>query len=250
VPDPVLGYARRVDRAVHRRLGDRHAGTYLHGSAVLGGFSPERSDVDLLVVAREPVERRALLDLAGALSVDRIPCPGLGLELDVLAAAVAARPLQPCPFLLSMTAGESGERAVLGADHGPGGDPLMHIAVVRSAGIAISGGPPVAVFAEIPRRWLLREFAGELDWAVANASPAYQALNAARAWRYAEDGVICSKLDGAAWAAGRGHDQVLAEAAAFQRGERQDPPDAAAAVALVEEARRAVISAILETPGG
>lgn len=215
---------------------------------MLGGFSVERSDVDLLVLAEEPVEHRTLLDLAAALSVDRIPCPGVGLELDVLAAAVAMQPLRPCPFLLSMTAGESGERAVLGADHGPGGDPLMHIAVVRQAGVAISGQPPAQAFAEIPRGWLLRELAGELDWAVANGSPAYQALNAARAWRYAEDGVICSKLDGAAWAAGRGHDRVLAEAAAFQRGERQAPPDAAAAAALVSEARRALVSEMLETP--
>jgi Domain of unknown function (DUF4111)/Nucleotidyltransferase domain len=248
VPEPVLGYARAVDRAVHRRLGDRHAGTYLHGSAVLGGFSPDRSDVDLLVLARAPVERRALLDLAAALAVDQVPCPGVGIELDVLAATVAKHPQRPCPFLLSMTAGASGERAVLGADHGPGGDPLMHIAVVRGAGIAISGDPPGDVFAEIPRSWLLREFGAELDWAVEHASPGYQALNAARAWRYAEDGVICSKLDGAAWAAGRGHDRLLAEAAAFQRGERQDPPEAEVAAALVEEARRALISEILESP--
>ena len=245
-----MEYAQRVDGAISAVLGDRLAGTYLHGSAVLGGFTPDRSDVDLLVVAREPVQREALHALVAAVAVDRIACPGVGLELDVLAAAVAANPPRPCPFLLSMTSGRSGEQATLGADHGPGGDPLMHIAVVRSAGIAISGGPPAAVFGEIRRGWLLEEFAGELEWAVANASPAYQALNAARVWRYAEDGVICSKLDGAVWAAGRGHDRVLAEAVAFQRGERPDPPDAAAVAPLVEDARRALVAGMLESPDG
>jgi streptomycin 3"-adenylyltransferase len=225
-------------------LGDRHAGTYLHGSAVLGGFTPGRSDVDLLLVVDGPAARQTLLDLAAAVSVERIPCPGVGLELDALASAVAARPQRPCPFLLSMTSGESGEKAVLGADHGPGGDPLMHIAVVRAAGIAISGDPPADVFAEVPREWLLREFAGELDWALANASTAYQALNAARAWRYAEEGVTCSKLDGAAWAAGRGHDEVLAAAAAFQRGERADPPDAAPVRRLLADVRAGLESAL------
>jgi Aminoglycoside adenylyltransferase, C-terminal domain/Nucleotidyltransferase domain len=236
-----------VDRALSAVLGDRHRGTYLHGSAVLGGFTPGRSDVDLLVVVREPVRREVLLALAAVVSVDRIPCPGVGLELDALAAAVAKRPQRPCPFLLSMTSGTSRETLVLGADHGPGGDPLMHIAVVRMAGVAVSGAAPAAVFGEVPRQWLLAEFADELDWAVANAPPAYQALNAARAWRYAVDGVICSKLEGAAWAAGRGHDRVLAAAAAFQRGRRPDPPDAAAVAPIVEDARRALVAEILES---
>ncbi|HEX5260031.1 MAG TPA: nucleotidyltransferase domain-containing protein, partial [Gaiellales bacterium] len=148
-----MEYAQRVDGAVSAVLGDRHAGTYLHGSAVLGGFTPDRSDVDLLVVAREPVQREALHALAAAVAADRIACPGVGLELDVLAAAVAANPLRPCPFLLSMTSGRSGEQATLGADHGPGGDPLMHIAVVRSAGVAISGRPPPSAFGEVQRVW-------------------------------------------------------------------------------------------------
>ena len=243
----MLGYARAVDREASAVAGDRHDGTYLHGSAVLGGFTSGRSDVDLLLVVREPVQREMLLALAAAVSIDRIPCPGVGLELDVLASAVAERPLRPCPFLLSMTSAGSGDRVTLGADHGPGGDPLMHIAVVRSAGLAISGRPPLSAFGEVPRVWLLEEFVAELDWAVANASSAYQALNAARAWRYAVDGVICSKLDGATWAAGRGHDRVLAAAAAFQRGEEPAPPDAASAAPLVEEARRALVAEILES---
>ncbi|HEU0194825.1 MAG TPA: aminoglycoside adenylyltransferase domain-containing protein [Gaiellales bacterium] len=248
VPAQVVGYAREVDRAAADVLGDRLAGTYLHGSAVLGGFTPDRSDIDLLLVVQEPIGRSALLALAAAVSVDRIPCPGVGLELDALGAAIAAHPPRPCPFLLSMTSGASDEKAVLGADHGPGGDPLMHIAVLRRAGLAVSGDPPGAVFGRVPRKWLLEEFVAELGWAAANASAAYQALNAARAWRYAMDGVICSKLDGASWAAGRGHDRVLAAAAAFQRGERPEPPEAALVEPLLEEARRALLAAILESP--
>ena len=63
-------------------------------------------------------------------------------------------------------------------------------------------------------------------------------------------GVICSTRVGAVGAAGRAHDRVLAEAVAFQRGERPDPPDAAAAAPLVEEARRALVAEMLESPDG
>jgi hypothetical protein len=90
---------------------------------------------------------------------------------------------------------------------------------------------------EVPRAWLLAEFAHELDWAAANGSTAYQALNAARVWRYAEDGTIGSKLDGARWALGRGHDAVLEAAIAFQEGRTGVAPDAGAARALLAHAQ-------------
>jgi hypothetical protein len=75
---------------------------------------------------------------------------------------------------------------------------------------------------------------------VANASTAYQALGAARAWMYAEEDRIGSKLDAAEWARGRGHDRVLERAAAFQRGRSEELPDRAEVARLMADARAAV----------
>ncbi|MBP5186668.1 MAG: nucleotidyltransferase domain-containing protein, partial [Clostridiales bacterium] len=36
-------------------LKDNLTGIYLHGSAVMGCFNPEKSDIDLIVVVNEPL---------------------------------------------------------------------------------------------------------------------------------------------------------------------------------------------------
>ena len=50
-----VGYGNRLAAVVDERVGAAGlVGVYVHGSAVLGGFRPERSDVDVLVVVAKP----------------------------------------------------------------------------------------------------------------------------------------------------------------------------------------------------
>lgn len=76
----------------------------------------------------------------------------------------------------------------------------MHFAVLREHGRALMGPEPSRIFPPIPSAQLLEAFVGELRWAEEHGSPSYQVLNACRAWRFFEEGVLCSKLEGAAWA--------------------------------------------------
>ena len=46
-------------------LGDNLVGIYLHGSLAMGGFTPDKSDIDLIVVVNNPPshdEKRKYLD--------------------------------------------------------------------------------------------------------------------------------------------------------------------------------------------
>jgi predicted nucleotidyltransferase len=65
------GYLAALAGVLRERLGDGLIGAYLHGSAVLGGWHPERSDVDVLAVCAGPVGAGKLGDLAAAASVRR-----------------------------------------------------------------------------------------------------------------------------------------------------------------------------------
>jgi hypothetical protein len=66
----------------------------------------------------------------------------------------------------------------------------------------------------------------------------YSVLNACRAWRFADEDVLGSKLDGAAWARRRWPDPALIDAAvALRRGE--------AAPALEDSAVDDLLSAVL-----
>ncbi|MDP9868680.1 MULTISPECIES: nucleotidyltransferase domain-containing protein [Streptosporangium] len=80
-------YAGDVASVMSEIFGPRLVGAYLHGSAVLGGFDPRRSDVDLLVVCQDPMTAEQRSAVAERLSDDRLPCPAQGLELSVVTLA-------------------------------------------------------------------------------------------------------------------------------------------------------------------
>jgi len=202
--DPALdAYLGKVAVGLARALGPALAGLYLHGSAALGGWSAERSDVDLLGVVARRLGRRPKLAVAARLLHPALACPGRGLELSLVTASVAAAPPRRPPFELHVTTAPPRLGSHLGGPGATDPDLLLHFAVCRRSGVALSGAPPGEVFAEPPRGWLLEQAAAELRWAVRHGSFADRVLNACRAWRLLEDGDLCSKLDGGEWARSR-----------------------------------------------
>jgi hypothetical protein len=136
------------------------------------------------------------------------------------------------PFELHL----GGGRVVDG--HAPSGDPdlVLHFAVCRDHGHPLAGPPPRQVFAPIPRRWLLQGLAGELAWAQHHAAVQYRVLNACRAWRFVEENLLCSKLDGGQWARTRLDDPTVIELAiALQQGQPVQPPGESAVTAFVQD---------------
>jgi streptomycin 3"-adenylyltransferase len=242
-PPDVDRYARQVAAVAGRALGEQLVAAYLHGSAVLGGYTPKRSDVDVMLIVDGELQPSILQALAFSLGRDRLRPPACGIELDVLTARTAAHPTRPTPFELVMTSGVDGHRVTLGVDHGPYDDGVLHLAVTREAGHPLVGPEPRKLIGQVPRWSILAQLEDELDWAGAHASTAYQALGAARAWMYAEGDRIGSKIDAADWAQGRGHDDVLCAAVRFQRGETDTTPDADTVRALVADARQAIARA-------
>lgn len=245
-PD-VMRYGRALAAALSQVLGDQLVGVYLHGSAVLGDFTPRRSDVDILAVSSGPLSDAARDDLRGALSPSALHCPGRGLEFSIVARR-SLRDVGPAPpFELHVaTETESGTERFVDGHARPGDtDLVMHYAVLTAHGVAVTGAPAPEVFPEVPRPLLLDALRRELDWAIENASPTYQVLNAARAWRFAEENVICSKTEGGEWARHRLRDaRVVEEALAHRHGATDEHPDEAEALALVDAVRSRVDAAV------
>jgi len=193
-------YPAAVAAGLTRVLGPGLVGVYLHGSAALGGWSAERSDVDLLGVVVRPLDRRAKRVISARLNHPSLVCPApAGLELSLVTAAVAADPPRRPPFELHVNTGPS-PQTHLGGPAAADPDLLLHFAVCRRAGVAVAGPDPVEVFAEPPRAWLLERAAAELRWAVRHGSFAYRVLTACRAWRYLEDDVLGAKVESGRWA--------------------------------------------------
>ncbi len=210
-----------------------HAGgkllaVYLHGSAVLGGWVPGRSDVDLLVVATDDTDDATADTMAQAIAAAGAQCPAPGLEASIVARAAASHPAPPWPYLRHVVAGpESSPRVVVPNDAAPGDrDLLMHYVVCRAAGHPVLGPPPHELIGPIPRADVLAYLADELIWGLADAPERYAVLNACRALIYLADGAIISKLAGGEGALARslGPPAVIERALAQQRGAQADQP--------------------------
>jgi streptomycin 3"-adenylyltransferase len=214
-------------------LGPELVGVYVHGSLALGDFAAGQSDVDLVAVCERPLSGAE----KGAVAARLVELAEVGaLEFHLVTRDAVAAGGEALPFELHV----AGRRAVDGAGHGGDPDLVMHYAVLRAHGVAVGAAPPAAeLFPRFGREELLRAFAGELRWALAEASPAYQVLNACRAWRFLEEDVLCSKTSGAEWALRRGDgDREVVEAALRHRRGVSDAQPAA------EQARAFVVSVL------
>jgi hypothetical protein len=205
-------YLAGVASALADVAGPRLVGVYLHGSAVLGGFDARRSDIDVLAVCEAPISAAQRSAAADALSERRLPCPAHGLEFSAVTRHAAAHPTAAPAFEMHLTTAPGDAKVIDGHEHDGDADLVLHFAVCRRAGRLLGPGRPAAeVFAPVPDDLVLAQLAAELRWAARHASGEYAVLNACRAWRFAVDGALVSKLDGGSWALGRvtGRDREL-----------------------------------------
>jgi len=233
-PDRVLAYAAAVTEELLTASGGSLQAAYLHGSAVLGGWQPT-SDVDMLFVTADAIAGSTLARMAAVLAArsDQAGgCPGRGLECSVVTATAALAPCAPWPYLLHVVGEPAGCRIHDGAGSPGDSDLLMHYAVCRAAGRALTGSSPRDVIGPVPRQTILGYLADELHWGLQHAPEAYVVLNACRAMVYLTDDVIVSKIAGgeAALDRGVGPAELIARALSQQLGRaaRQQPGDEAA----------------------
>jgi Domain of unknown function (DUF4111) len=228
-PGQVLAYARLLADRVGGSLGGRLRAAYLHGSAVLGGWMPERSDVDMLFVTDDGAGEPEVTAAAAALAAREPGGPGRGLECSVVTAGQAARPRPPWPFVLHVAhdPGEGQARIVGGGERPGDPDLLMHYTVCRAAGWPVRGPAPTELIGSVPRPVILGYLAGELRWGIEHACEAYAVLNACRAQVYLADGRVVSKVAGGriALARGLGPAAVIGRALDQQQGHapQRDP---------------------------
>ena len=220
-------YLQALTSAAAEVLGDDLVGVYPHGSLRLGGWRAQRSDIDVLVVVERTLTSAEKSALATAWSPESLPCPAVGLELSVVLRAVAAHPVARPAFELHVTTAPRDAKVVDGHGHPGDLDLVLHFAVCHALGHEI--------FADVPRSLVLAQLADELTWAVDHAAAEYAVLNACRAWRYAADGSLVSKVDGGRWAEERLDEPELTlvrTAIALQSGDETVPLDPSAAHAF------------------
>lgn len=189
-----------------RILGDNLVGVYLHGSAVMGCFNPEKSDVDLLVVVNEePTDtvKRAFLDMVVSLNENG---PAKGIEMSVVRRGVCKPFVYPTPFELHFSKMHldwyrSNPEDYIAKMKGTDRDLAAHITVIRARGVCLCGESIDEVFGEVPKQ----DYMDSLWYDIADAEEdiaedtMYLTLNLARVLAFQKDGSVLSKKEGGEW---------------------------------------------------
>jgi len=245
VHDDVGRFGRQVAAHLEAVLRSDFVGAYFVGSIALGGYVPGESDLDIVAVSAHHIAddlRRSvaedLLDLTGT-------CPARGMEFTLYRREVAASLPKGTDFEVNVNGGPRMPPSInLDAREQPSFWYVIDRAIAHRFGVAISGPPANQVFADAPRQTLLDAMAQSIRWHRQHeGATLYSVLNACRAWRYAAEGVLGSKLDGAAWARERWRRPDLIDAAVELRHGRSGDLDPLEIDRLLDHVERALVNA-------
>ncbi len=191
-------------------LGSALTGIYLHGSAVMGCFNAEKSDIDLLVVIGEDISdetRRRYMDMVVEMNKQ---APAKGLELSLVKESVCRPFVYPTPFELHFSPAhlswyQSDPEDYVAKMRGTDKDLAAHFTITYHRGKVLYGKPVREVFAPVSRAFYLDSIQNDVQDAETEIShsPMYLTLNLCRVLAYQEEGLILSKQEGGEWALDR-----------------------------------------------
>jgi hypothetical protein len=226
----VAAFGEHVRDTLAGTLGADLLGVYFVGSVALGGYVPGESDIDIAAVTTSALTDPRKRTVASAVIDTSAACPARGLELTVYRHDVVRSAPTGGDFEVNANGGPRMAAAVhLDPALESGFWYVLDRAVAHRSGLAIAGPPARAVFADVPRGTLLDAMQESLAWHRAHEKATlYSVLNACRAWRFAEEDVLGSKLEGAAWARTRWSDPGVIDAAVALRHGQEVSLDATA----------------------
>ena len=201
---------KRVTEAFTARsreiLGGRLVGVYLHGSAAMGCFNEQKSDIDLLTVVKDAIPeevRLRYLEMAVALNA---LAPPKGIEFSMLRRAVCRPFVYPTPFeahfsVLHLPRYRQDPRGYVSKMQGTDRDLAAHVMILNHRGICLWGEEIHDVFGEVDGQAYLDSIWRDVEHAGEDIleSPMYTALNLCRVLAYKKERLIQSKREGGEW---------------------------------------------------
>jgi hypothetical protein len=238
VTSEIAAFGGHVASVLAGILEDDLVGVYFVGSVALGGYAPGESDLDIAAVCERALSEREKRSVASAIVEVSQVCPARGAEFTLYRRDVAESPPAGAGFEVNANGGPRMPTAVhLDPAAEPGFWYVLDRAIAHRSGLVITGPPPSTVFADVPRRTLLAAMSDSMAWHRAHEGASlYSVLNACRAWRFAEEDELGSKLEGARWARARWPDTEVIDAAVALRKGQAAALDQAAVDALLEAA--------------
>ena len=244
VPNEILTYGREVVASLEDVLRDGLHGAYFVGSVALGGYVPGQSDIDMVAVSEDAIADQLKPLLADAVFDTTRSCPARGLEFTLYRRSLAESSPVAADFEVNVNGGPRMDRDIhVDSRTEPRFWYVIDRAIAHRCGVAIVGPPPAEVFAAVSRQALLEAMIESMRWHREHEKATlYSVLNAARAWRFAAEDALVSKLEGAAWARERWSSVSVIDAAVDLRHGRPATLDAAEVEALLDHVESTLVN--------
>lgn len=211
-------------------LGDDLAGVYLHGSAAMGCFHPEKSDLDLILVVKKDVPDSVKLEFMKRVVRLQEHAPAKGLELSVVKKEYCDPFLYPTPFELHFSSVHlkwflENPQDYVEKMKGTDKDLAAHFTILRRYGRVLYGEKIGEIFGEVGRNDYLDSIWCDIENAREDilSDPMYMTLNLCRVLAYLQEDLVLSKKEGGAWGIRRlpqeFHELIRAALSDYEGGE-------------------------------
>lgn len=187
----------------YKKILDKNlVGIYLHGSLAMGCYT-NRSDIDFLVVVRQPIDMKTKKDLIESIiHLDNLPKKGV--EMSIILERYAKEFIYPTPFELHYSDFHR-DRYLSDSDYICGGltdrDLAAYITIIIHRGICLYGKEIKRVFSDVPKSAYIDSLIYDIENAknVIFENPVNITLNLCRVLYYVKENAISSKLEGGNW---------------------------------------------------
>lgn len=189
-------------------INDNLIGIYIHGSLAMGGFNPNSSDIDVLVVTNKSITVENKRKLAQFLLIySNSPFP---IEISFLNLEHLQNWQHPCPFDFHYSEFWreryendllKGTFKFLNGNINTDIDLAAHITITNHRGICLEGTPINKVFPLVPQSDYISSIIADFQECLENIedNPIYCTLNLIRVFWYLKEGVISSKQEAGSW---------------------------------------------------
>jgi hypothetical protein len=201
-------FVRTVQADIKEVCNRNFIGIYLHGSLAMGGFNPNMSDIDILVVTKKPVSEENKRRLAQLfLSRSNAPFP---IEVSFLNMNLLHNWQHPCAYDFHYSEYwreryvdelRKGTTEIINEAINLDPDLAAHITIMNHRGICLDGEPIGEVFPSVPKTDYVSSIMEDYEDCLKNIvnDPIYCSLNLLRVFWYLRDGVISSKQEAGEW---------------------------------------------------
>lgn len=201
--DYLNSFTKRSEEILKENL----VGIYLHGSAVMGCFNPDKSDLDFIIVVNDSIPddiKKEYLDMVVEFNTVG---PAKGIEMSIVKRAVCKPFAYPTPFELHFSIAQLGWYQSNPDDYiakmkGEDKDLAAHFTIIKNRGKCLSGASIEEIFEDVPAKDYIDSIWNDIAEAEEEIAenPMYLILNLARVLAYIKDGCVFSKKEGGEWA--------------------------------------------------